>query len=80
MVRNHEPHLALNGGSDGLRATREVISGAMQSLSSKGWLMLEHHHDQSDHVLELMRQAGLKQLEFANDFNGNKRFAIGMHP
>ena len=45
VVRDHEPHLALLGGADGLDAIRTVVDGALMGLSPGGWLLLEHHHD-----------------------------------
>ncbi len=80
VVRDHEPHLALDGGPDGLFAVREIVSGALGSLSSGGWLMLEHQHDQSDEVIDLMNNAGLENVYFGNDLQGIKRFAMGQHP
>ncbi len=79
-VRDHEPRLALCGGIDGLDACREILSGAMQGMMAGGFLMMEHHHDQSDQVLELMRDAGLKDVEFSFDLEGVRRFAIGRRP
>ena len=80
VVRDHEPHLALSGGEDGLDSLRAVISGAAQALSSGGLLLIEHHHDQSDSVLQLMQESGLVQISAASDLEGVKRFAIGRSP
>tara|TARA_Y100001968_G_scaffold296350_1_gene304475 strand:- start:1487 stop:2359 length:873 start_codon:yes stop_codon:yes gene_type:complete len=77
VVRDHEPYLALSGGVDGLDSIRVILAGSTKALSIGGWLLLEHHHDQSEKVLDLMNQAGLKNLEFGNDLNGIKRFAMG---
>ncbi len=79
-VRNHEPYLALCGGLDGLSSCRKVVSGAFQALEPEGWLLLEHHHDQSDQLLDLMDATGLKNVQFENDLNGIRRFALGCHP
>ncbi len=76
-VRNHEPLLALSGGDDGLDAVRQIIKGAKKALAPRGWLFIEHHHDQSDDVLEFMYQSGLNDLDFGNDLEGVRRFAIG---
>ena len=77
LVRNHEPHLALSGGEDGLVSIRAVVAEATQALSFGGLLLLEHHHDQSDCVLQLMQKAGLEQISAASDLQGVKRFAMG---
>ena len=80
LVRNNEPYIALCGGEDGLEACREVISGSFKALTSGGWLMLEHHYDQSEKVLELMNNEGLEEVAFEKDLNGIRRFAIGRRP
>ena len=48
VVKNHEPHMALDGGEDGMNASKKIILGASNGLSKGGWLILEHHYDQSE--------------------------------
>ena len=80
VVRDHEPHMALRGGEDGLDAIRAVVDGASTGLSPGGWLLLEHHHDQSILVIQLMRNAGLVQVSAAADLEGTLRFALARKP
>ena len=80
VVRDHEPHLALSGGEDGLDAIRAVVDGASKGLSPGGWLLLEHHHDQSSLVTELMRDKGLVEVSAAADLEGTLRFALARKP
>ena len=77
QVRDHEPELALHGGSDGLDAIRAITAGAAKALATGGWLLIEHHHDQSTAVLELLAAGGLEQREAHQDLEGVKRFASG---
>ncbi len=79
-VRLHEPLLALSGGSDGLKSLREVISGSIRGLKRGGWILIEHHYDQSNSVMELMKNIGLVSIEFKTDLEGVKRFALGQNP
>lgn len=79
-VREHEPELALNGGSDGLDAIRAICAGAAAALAPGGLVLLEHHHDQSDAVLQLLQQAGLQQPRAHNDLEGVRRFASAWAP
>lgn len=79
-VRNHEPALALNGGGDGLDAIRAIATGASTHLAPGGWLLLEHHHDQSDAVLDLLHDAGLEQVCPHRDLEGIWRFASAQRP
>ncbi len=80
VVKDHEPLLALSGGADGLTACREIISGAINALALNGWLVVEHHFDQSDEVMALMKKVGLISLRAEADLEGTKRFALGRHP
>jgi release factor glutamine methyltransferase len=73
-VRDHEPELALNGGCDGRDAIRAIANGAKTALSSGGWLVLEHHHDQSEAVVELLHRSGLNNAAAHFDLEGVKRF------
>ena len=80
VVRTHEPRLALDGGSDGLDALRLIVSGCRDALAPGGWLLLEHHHDQSRPVLDLLRGAGLEQVAAHPDLEGTLRFAVARAP
>lgn len=76
VVRDHEPRLALDGGSDGLDPLRSIIEAAPSMLAPGGWLVLEHHHDQSAAVAELLRAAGLQERRQVRDLEGQLRFAV----
>jgi release factor glutamine methyltransferase len=80
VVRDHEPLLALDGGEDGLTAIRSLAQQAPRALSPGGWLLIEHHHDQSDSVLALLAQNGLRDGRFHTDLEGHRRFASARVP
>ena len=75
-VLNHEPHLALFAGSDGLDAYREIISHADEWLATDGWIVLEIGHQQGDAVRELLAQNSFKQIEIRKDLAGRDRIAL----
>ncbi|NGX98500.1 MAG: peptide chain release factor N(5)-glutamine methyltransferase [Candidatus Afipia apatlaquensis] len=58
-VRDHDPVLALDGGTDGLDAYRAIIPQAAALLGLGGILIVETGHDQSTPVSDLMRSAKL---------------------
>ncbi|EKS37323.1 peptide chain release factor N(5)-glutamine methyltransferase [Afipia broomeae] len=58
-VRDHDPHLALDGGIDGLDAYRAITPQAAALLAPGGVLIFEVGHDQSEQVSALMHAAGL---------------------
>ena len=45
-------------------------------LAPGGWLLLEHHHDQADAVVQLLADAGLQDCRSAPDLEGHGRFAL----
>ena len=57
-VRDHEPHLALSGGPDGLAFYRRLAADAGPHLTPGGRLMAEVGHTQAAAVRELFTAAG----------------------
>ena len=76
VVKNHEPRIALDGGKDGMNESKKIIIGALSGLSRGGWLILEHHHDQSEKITIFMKKIGMEEVTFQKDLNGIKRYAI----
>jgi release factor glutamine methyltransferase len=80
VVRDHEPRLALDGGEDGLASIRAIVAGAPRALAPGGALLLEHHHDQSQVVLDLLAHHGLVDRHSHADLEGHQRFASARRP
>ncbi|WP_181016049.1 peptide chain release factor N(5)-glutamine methyltransferase [Pseudanabaena sp. BC1403] len=57
-VTNHEPHLALDGGDDGLDAIRELVNTAPQYLLSGGFWIVELMAGQAEIVRSLLQANG----------------------
>lgn len=75
-VTEHEPHLALDGGVDGLNAIREIIAIAPVYLRSGGVLLLEMMSGQADQVKTLLQSQGhYSQIQIYPDLAGINRFA-----
>lgn len=72
-VRDFEPRLALDGGSDGLDLVRRVIAEATPHLQPGGVLALEGHYDQAAAIEALMHDAKLTQIERRRDYGGHER-------
>ena len=68
-----EPRGALDGGPDGLRQLREVITGAPQRLRRGGVLAVEHGAQQGSAVREMMAAAGLREPVTHRDLAGHER-------
>tara|TARA_Y100001968_G_scaffold3497_1_gene3076 strand:- start:12 stop:884 length:873 start_codon:yes stop_codon:yes gene_type:complete len=76
VVKNHEPLIALDGGHDGMNASKQIILGALNGLAEGGWLILEHHYDQSEKIIKVMENIGMEEVSFEKDLTGIKRYAI----
>jgi release factor glutamine methyltransferase len=78
-VRDHDPHLALDGGADGLEAYRAILAQVVTLLAPGGVLIFEVGHDQSTQVSEMMRAAGLTLPGPPRaDLSGVERAVIGL--
>lgn len=58
-VREHDPHLALDGGNDGYDAYRALIPQASERLARGGALIVEAGQGQARNIETLMAAAGL---------------------
>ena len=72
-VREHDPHLALDGGPDGLDAYRALVGDAARLLSPDGRMVLEIGYDQAAAVSNLATASGLEILFLRHDLGGNPR-------
>ena len=76
-VRDHEPHLALDGGSDGLDFIRHLIETSPDYLRPGGAWLIEMMAGQSDTVAQLLhRQGSYSQIQIFSDLAGIDRFAL----
>ena len=58
-ARDHEHHVALDGGADGLDVQRRVIEQAPKHLAPGGVLVIEAGQEQAPVTASLMREQGL---------------------
>lgn len=75
-VRNFDPMAALDGGTDGLAAYREIASQAEGFLKADGCIAVEIGFDQRQAVTELFEAAGFKLLQARQDYGDNDRVLI----
>ena len=76
-VREHEPHLALDGKDDGLHFYREIIKGAMPHLKRGGQLFFEIGYDQREAVQALLAANGYTEIAVVKDYAGLDRVVYG---
>ncbi|ADO73459.1 peptide chain release factor N(5)-glutamine methyltransferase [Stigmatella aurantiaca] len=75
-----EPHLALDGGRDGLDLIRRVIQGARRYLAPGGLLAMEIGETQGAAVKELLHAAGYSDARVEKDLERRDRLAFGTQP
>ena len=78
-ARDHEPHVTLDGGPDGLSVLRWVASEAPAWLSPGGHVFFETSHEQADPAAEIVRAAGLTAAVESDEERG-ATVIIGSRP
>jgi release factor glutamine methyltransferase len=79
-VRDHEPHLALFAGYDGLLIHRRLIPDALAVLEPGGWLLMEIGYGHQLAVEKLLREAHYVDVNFIADYQSIPRVAVARRP
>jgi release factor glutamine methyltransferase len=78
-ARLHEPHVALDGGADGLDLLRRVAIAAPQWLAPGGQLLIETSQDQAPQAVAIFARNGLMPKVASSD-ELNATVVIGTKP
>lgn len=76
-VRDHDPHLALDGGADGLDAYRVLAPEILRVLKPEGRFLVEIGYDQSAQVEALFVAAGAVEVSTLKDLSDRHRVVWG---
>jgi release factor glutamine methyltransferase len=76
-VAEHEPAVALFGGTDGMEVPRRFILAASRLLKSGGFLAIEHHESHSEAIAQAMDSEYL-EIKLHKDLAGRPRFTTGV--
>ena len=76
-VREYEPVMALDGGTDGLAFYRRIAGDAGAYLNGGGMLFFEIGCEQAADVCKIMEAAGFREVEVVKDFAGLDRVVYG---
>jgi release factor glutamine methyltransferase len=72
-----EPSSALTSGVDGLDDIRSIVSQSKHYLNDNGWLLIEHGHQQSRQVTDILSAHGFNHIRSELDLNGLPRVTMG---
>ena len=75
-VKNYEPHLALDGGKDGLDFYRSIVKNYSSVLKPGGYMCFEFGMGQGDDVCQILTDHGYTILERVEDFNNRERAVL----
>lgn len=67
----NEPHIALDGGEDGLDLYRIIEKQGFKYLNNKGCILLEIGYNQKESVIQLFKE--YENIVCLKDFSGNNR-------
>ncbi len=76
-VKDYEPHLALDGGEDGLDFYRAISEKWKAALAPGGRLYFEVGIGQADSVLRIMRAQGFGDIQIVKDLHDIPRVVFG---
>lgn len=76
-VQHYEPHLALDGGADGIKCLREIMLSAYGYLSQEGILLMEMGFDQYEKLeQESLKIEKYEKPIFIKDYAGHYRVVL----
>jgi len=79
-VRDHEPHLALTDGADGLTAYRALVRAAPAALLPGGRLIFEIGPTQGQAVAGLLAMSQMTDIRVLPDMDGRDRVVMATAP
>ena len=79
-VVEHDPHIALFAGEDGLDVIRLVEQAARRLLKPGGLVVVEHSDRQGESAPAVFAQAGWTDVEDHQDLTGRDRFVTARAP
>ncbi len=76
-VKNHDPHIALDGGDDGLDFYRIIAKNAPEFLKKEGYLLLEIGDRQFVDVKKILSE-NFKNIKVIKDLNNIDRIVVAI--
>ena len=79
-VSNYEPAEALFSPDEGLSDIKRIISESKKVLRKDGLLFIENGFDQSEKVVEILKENYYEDIDIILDYNNIKRFTVSRSP
>ena len=79
-VSNYEPAEALFAPDEGLSDIKRIISESKEVLRKDGLLFIENGFDQSQKVVEILKENYYEDIDIILDYNNIKRFTVSRSP
>ncbi|KHO40264.1 SAM-dependent methyltransferase [Clostridium tetani] len=76
-VKNYEPHIALDGGEDGLYFYKNIVKQSKHLLNPEGTIAFEIGYDQKEEVSCILESNGFVNIECYKDLAGLDRVVLG---
>ncbi len=73
-VKDHEPHLALDGGEDGMRFIKTILERGPEYLQNGGWLLMEFTPELQEPIQRVLDKVGrYENVQWIKDLSGQIR-------
>ena len=79
-LRDHEPHMALTDGLDGLSVYRIIAATAQGYLTAQGRVLVEIGWQQGSDVVAIFENAGWGEVTLSHDLDGRARVVSAARP
>lgn len=78
-VKDYEPHIALDGGDDGLYFYRKIITQSINVLNSGGLIAFEIGYDEGEKVKKLLSENNFVNVNVIQDLAGLNRVVTAIY-
>ncbi len=78
-VKNFDPMLALDGGTDGLDSYKQIAIVTKEKLANNGYVLIESGINQEKEIINIFKNQGFAHISSINDLNSIPRCIIFKH-
>ncbi|MBQ7303486.1 MAG: peptide chain release factor N(5)-glutamine methyltransferase, partial [Alphaproteobacteria bacterium] len=75
-VKNFDPMLALDGGTDGLDSYKQIAIITKEKISNNGYALIEAGINQEKEIINIFKNQGFTHISSINDLNSIPRCSV----